>query len=204
MKAYLLAMALLLHPPLNLAIGRGVLSACPRRFGGWNGEDLSFQNAVLEELQADQVLVRRYQDGRDVAWLCIVVHQNRRYGAHDPRVCYESQGYLVGPMTRHHLDDGTPAGLDVNQFGAERPVDRRLVYYWWATPGLATADADAYRERLALRGALDNRSLGAFVRVELLERSGSDSTAARLDDFAGRVARGMPDVFAQAAGGTAP
>lgn len=210
MKAYALCLLMLgatagyvvLHPPANLAIGRGVLAACPTTLGDWNGAELSFEDAVLEELEADEVLVRRYAHGDDVAWLCIVVHQNRRYGAHDPRVCYESQGYGVGPMARHRIDDGTARGLTVNRFDAERGKESRLVYYWWATPGLATADAGAFRDRLALSGALDNRSIGAFVRVEAQVRGGAEATERRLEGFAGQVARTLPGLLAPGTGRT--
>lgn len=187
-----------LHPPENLAVGRGALAACPTRFGAWNGASLSFADAVIEELKADDVLVRRYERGADVVWLCIVYHQNRRYGAHDPRLCYESQGYLVDGRGLRRVEDGTPAGLAVSVFGAARPHDRRLVYCWWTTAGLSTADASAFRARMALSGALDNRSWGAFVRVETLVRGDGTDATRRLDDFAARVARTLPAVFAAA------
>src|SRR5689334_14755391 len=83
------------HPPANLAAGHGVLRGCPQQFGDWNGTDLSFEDAVVDELKADDLLIRRYVRGDDRVWLCIVYHQNRRYGAHDPELCYESQGYLI-------------------------------------------------------------------------------------------------------------
>src|SRR4030095_15441125 len=124
----------------NLAAGHGVLRGCPQRFGDWNGTDLSFEDAVADEIKADDLLIRRYVRGADRVWLCIVYHQNRRYGAHDPELCYESQGYVIETATRRRLDDGTPGGLEVNRFVAERPHDRRLVYYWWTTSGLATAN----------------------------------------------------------------
>lgn len=197
----------LLHPPLNLALGRGVLSACPVTFGPWNGSELSFDDAVEEELAADDLLIRRYAHGDDVAWLCVVYHQNRRYGAHDPHLCYESQGYVIEREGRTHLEDGSPAGIEAVRFVADRSHDRRLVYYWWTTEGLTTADASRFRQQLALSGALDNRSWGAFVRVEALVRHGDEAGAARaLDDFASRVARDLPAVLAQASRGaeTAP
>ena len=84
-----------LHPPANLAAGRGVLRKVPELLGEWNGADLSFEDAVVDELHPDDLLVRRYTRGADLVWLCIVYHQNRRYGAHDPHVCYESQGYHI-------------------------------------------------------------------------------------------------------------
>jgi EpsI family protein len=189
-----------LHPPVNLAAGHGVLRACPTEFGAWSGSELSFEDAVLEELKADDVLVRRYERGGQVAWLTIVYHQNRRYGAHDPRVCYESQGYVVQPLGRHRvpLGDGP---LDVNVFRAVRGHERRLVYHWWTTAGLATTDVAAMQRQMALAGALDNRSWGAFVRVEMRVGPGGEVAATEaLDDFTARVARALPAVFGRAEG----
>jgi EpsI family protein len=191
------------HPPANLAVGRGALAACPASFGEWNGTELSFEDAVVEELKADDLLVRRYQRGGDVVWLCIVYHQNRRYGAHDPKLCYESQGYLLDRERRLRIADGSASGLEVNRFIADRPHDRRVVYYWWTTHGLSTADAGAFRSRMALSGALENRSWGAFVRVEALVRGGDASADSTAADFATQVARGLPEVFAAAEHGGA-
>jgi EpsI family protein len=187
------------NPPANLAISHGALSACPTTFDDWNGTELTFEDAVVDELQADDILVRRYQRGDERVWLCIVYHQNRRYGAHDPRVCYESQGYIVGPQTHARIADGSALGLEVNRFTVERPRDSRVIYYWWTTRGVSTADADAWRTRMALGGALDNRSWGAFVRVEALVQNGDPARAERsVADFASRVAKALPAVFAGA------
>ena len=212
MKRFLAAVALLgltafyvwSHPPLNLAAGHGVLGRCPERFGDWNGTDLSFEDAVVEELKADDVLIRRYVRGGDRVWLCVIYHQNRRYGAHDPQLCYESQGYLVERPTQHHLPEAAPAGLEVNRFIAGRPHDRRLVYYWWTTRELSTSDRDLFRNRMLMSGVLDNRSWGAFVRVEALIRGEDEAGAARaLDDFGSRVARALPPLFAAVDSGSA-
>jgi EpsI family protein len=192
-----------LHPPTNLALGRGILAACPATLGEWNGSDLSFEDAVIEELKADDILIRRYQRGPATVWLCMVYHQNRRFGAHDPHLCYQSQGYLLHPQPAAHVDDGHPGGLEVNRFIVDRRGDRRMVYYWWTTSGLSTTDADRFRSRMALRGALDNRSWGAFVRVEAQVRDGDDATADRdAGAFAAEVSRALPTVFAAA--GTTP
>jgi EpsI family protein len=185
-----------MHPPENVALGRAVLARCPVTFGPWNGTDLSFEDAVVEDLDADDLLVRRYERSGDVAWLCVVYHQRKRYGAHDPRLCYESQGYLVERESRERVEDGTPGGLLVNRFVADRPRDRRLVYYWYRAGGLTTADVEAMRRQMAVAGALDEPSWGAFVRVETPVRGKDDGAAdRRLGDFAARVAAGLPAVF---------
>jgi EpsI family protein len=136
-------------------------------------------------------------------WLCLIYHQNRRYGAHDPLLCYDSQGYQMEEKRTTRIDDGSPSGLTVNTFVAVRPHDTRVVWYWWSTEGLSTQDAEAFRRQMALRGALDNRSWGAFVRVESVVRQGDVAAAReRVSDFASRVAREMPVVFARSADST--
>ena len=186
-----------LHPPANLAAGRGVLQRVPTVLGDWNGTELSFENAVIEELRADDILVRRYTRGGDLVWLCIVYHRNRRYGAHDPHVCYESQGYHIEREHDGRIDDGTPEGLPARWFVAERPRGSRLVAYWWRTRGLRTTDVWEFRRSMAVRGALDNSSWGAFVRVETLILDGDELAAQkRLEDFGARVSAALPGVFA--------
>lgn len=196
----LTAAVVVLNPPENLAVGRGVLKQVPATFGPWIGTELSFEDAVVEELQADDILIRRYDDGTQPVWLCIVYHQNRRYGAHDPRLCYESQGFVIEREGRATVDDGTPRGMQVNTFLTERQKRKRVVWYWWTTSGLSTSDVGAFRRHMALTGALDNRSWGAFVRVESVAPDGDLNAArARVEDFAARVAKEMPGVFARAA-----
>jgi EpsI family protein len=189
-----------LHPPEDLAAGRGILRAVPSSFGPWQGADIDFNDGVAEQLSADDVLLRQYGRDDGAVWLCVVYHQNRRYGAHDPLLCYESQGWLVTAEGRATLDDGSPHGLEVNTFVADRKGRRRVVWYWWTTDGLSTRDAGSFRRRMALLGALENRSWGAFVRVESVAYDGNMNAArARVSDFAGRVARELPPLFARAA-----
>lgn len=189
-----------IHPPVNLAVGRGALRSVPAVFGDWSGVELSFEDAVIEELQSDDLLVRRYERGGEVVWLCIVFHQNRRYGAHDPRVCYESQGYVVERPSRALVAGGSPQGLWVNSFVADAPRRRRLVRYWWTTAGLTTMDVTSFRRQLALRGALENSSWGALVRVETPIQDGDEAAATRrLDDFSARIAAVLPATLAAAA-----
>jgi EpsI family protein len=190
---------ILLHPPVDLAVSHGILRAVPQAFGPWQGTDSKFEDAVVDELKADDLLIRRYRNGEKSVWLCLVYHQNRRYGAHDPLLCYTSQGYSIARAGRAVVDDGTPQGLTVNTCIAERGRERRLVWYWWTTKGLSTGDPDAFRGRMAMLGALDNRSWGAFVRVEsVLRADGPQGATERVRDFTGLVARELPALFAGA------
>lgn len=187
------------NPPENLALGRGVLQSVPATFGPWSGTDYSFEDAVIEELKAEDMLIRRYEDSGRTVWLCVVYHQNKRYGSHDPQLCYDSQGFVIESEGQAVVPDGTGEGLVVNTFTAERQKEKRVVWYWWSTDGLSTADAGAFRARMAVSGALENRSWGAFVRVETVVRDGDMAGArARVAEFSQRVAHELPGIFAGA------
>lgn len=193
------AASVVLTPPVDLAAGHGLLRGVPQAFGPWRGTDARFERAVVEELRADDLLIRRYVDGERSVWLCLVYHQNRRYGSHDPMLCYTSQGFSIAHAGRARVDDGSADGLLVNTFLAEHGADTRVVWYWWTTEGLSTADPGAFRARMALRGALDNRSWGTFVRVEsVLRDDGVAGATGRVREFAGLVARELPPLFARA------
>ena len=193
------AVSVLLTPPVDLAAGQGVLRGVPAEVGPWKGTDSAFEDAVVEELSADDLLIRRYVDGKKSVWLCLVYHQNRRYGSHDPLLCYTSQGYAITDAGRARVDDGSPSGLVVNTCLAEHRDDTRVVWYWWTTDGLSTGDVGAFRSRLAMLGALENRSWGTFVRVEsVLREDGIEGATARAREFSGIVARELPAVFARA------
>jgi EpsI family protein len=207
MRTFLAAAAILaatagyvvMTPPDRLPDGHGILRNVPHEFGPWRGADAKFEQAVVDELQADDVLIRRYADGDRSVWLCLVYHQNRRYGSHDPLLCYTSQGFEIEQAGRATVDDGSPSGLVVNTCVAGRGADSRVVWYWWTTRGLSTGDAGSFRSRVALLGALDNRSWGAFVRVEsVLSDDGVPGASARVREFAGRVAHELPAIFAKA------
>lgn len=189
------------HPPVDLAAGKNVLRAVPASFGPWVREESGLRDGVQEELQADDALLRRYEaPGKDRSvWLCLVYHQNRRYGSHDPQLCYESQGFVIVDEGRDVVADGSPSGIAVHTFVAKRKGDVRVVWYWWTTDGLSTGDASAFRGRLALLGAFENRSWGSFVRVESETPDGDLGAATeRVREFAGRVAHDLPGVFARA------
>ncbi len=193
------AAAVWLHPPIDLEAGRGLLRQVPKAFGPWQGVELAFEETVVDELSADDVLIRRYESGDHVAWLCVVYHQNRRYGAHDPLVCYESQGFVLKQEGHREVQRAGGAPIVVNSFLADRRGRQRLVWYWWTTDGLTTSDASRFRGRMALLGALENRSWGAFVRVEMIIGPGGREAAERaLEDFATQVVAELPAVFARA------
>lgn len=161
-------------PPLELKGTR--LDTCPMELAGMPGTKLTLEQAVLDDLDPDDYLIRQYTrpDGVPV-WLVIVYFQNARLGAHDPQICYRSQGYKVQESPVGSVD--TAAGpLPYRSFVAVKGSRREVVRCLWFTAGGALADVKGWRDRMFFQGLRNNRSFGAFVRISTMD-TGDRGTA---------------------------
>jgi EpsI family protein len=184
------------------------LDLIPPVLAGWRGQDTPLDSISVEVLQPDVSLMRRYDGpGGAPAWLCVVYHQNNKYGAHDVPVCYISQGYSKRDLGRARIrrPDGTE--FEVNRLVAGKPRDTRLVYYWFAIGDRFFAKAGEFRRAQMISGLLRNRSEGALVRIETPVIGGDiEGAEARLQDLGRRLLVHLPAAFSGggARGGAAP
>jgi len=186
-----------LNPPARLVLESGTLAALPANLGGFRSTELEFEDVVYEELKADDTLVRRYSSPEgETIWFVIIFHQNDRYGAHDPVVCYRSQGWEIVesglvPVARK---DG---GFNANWLLLESAGTRRVAVYWWYTAGeLATADRDRFLSRMAVSGIATNVTFGAFVRASTVVRGGDvEGALDLLGRFVQETLPYLPDLF---------
>jgi len=186
-----------MNPPQRLTLGEESLAAFPATVGDWRSEDLEFEDAVYQELEADATLVRRYtRDDGATVWFVVVFHQNDRYGAHDPVVCYTAHGWKV-------TDRGTlplrraAGGIDAQWIRLRAGDAERLALYWWYTAGdLATGDRDEFMARMASSGIRSNTTFGAFMRVSAVVENGDLAAAQALArEFAEAALPHLSEVF---------
>jgi len=193
-----------LNPPERIELDSGALAELPTRLGEWESVDLRFDEVVYEELDADDTLARRYtnDEGRSI-WLVIVFHQNERYGAHDPLVCYRSQGWSIDESGTLVLG---PAGgeFSANWIRARAQGHDRAAIYWWYTAGdLATADRDEFMSRMATSGIRSNVTFGAFIRVSTTVEEGDVEEALGLvESFAEETIPHIRSLFSDSTGRT--
>jgi EpsI family protein len=188
-----------LNPPRRLELGPEALTAFPTELNSWRGVDLEFSDVVAEELAADDTLARRYTDehGNSV-WFVIIFHQNERYGAHEPVVCYTAQGWSVvdrglTPLSRQG------GGFDANWLLIEARGEKRVAVYWWYTAGdMATGDRDKFMARMATAGVRSNVTFGAFVRVSVaVGEGGFDAALSAARGFAEEALPHIPELFSE-------
>ncbi len=190
----LLAGYVVAFPSRKIAVSR--LSSCPMVLAGLTGTSMSLKQTVLDDLDPDDYLVRRYDrpDGTPI-WLVIVYFQNARMGAHDPETCYRSAGYRV---------DRTPAGALSTDLGpvpylafrADKGSRHELVRCFWYTAGHQTlSEVGGWRDRMFYQGLKSNRSFGAFIRVSTIEGVDPGRSEAAMNDFMRDLAPHLPEFF---------
>lgn len=190
----LLAGYVVLLPPSRASATR--LELCPREILGLSGTDTPAEQRVLDDLAPDALLMRTYQapDSPPV-WLVIVYHENARLGAHDPRLCYRSQGFMLQELPAETLETGL-GPVPVQRFLATRGTRIERVSYFWYTSGeRAMAEVKAFRDDMFFQGLRSNRSFGAFVRVSTVVGADPGSAEALVDGFITMVAPVLPRIF---------
>ena len=189
-----LAGYVLAFPPTRLMGTR--LDSCPPVLAGLNGVSLEMGQTVLDDLDPDDYLLRRLErpDGLPI-WLVIVYFQNARLGAHDPQLCYRSQGFTVQELPNGRVD--TAIGpIPYQSFLAVKGQRSELVDYFWYTAGRqALADVKGWRDRMFFQGLRSNRSFGAFVRISTPPGEDPEASARAMREVIGDLARHLPSFF---------
>lgn len=190
----LLAGYVVAFPPLRIS-GTN-LESCPMTLANLPGSSLDLSQTVLDDLDPDDYLLRRYvrPDGVPI-WLVIVYFQNARLGAHDPELCYRSQGFEVRGLPPGSLAT-TIGEVPYQSFLAAKGPRQELVYCFWYTSGRQTlADVKGWRDRMFLQGLRSNRSFGAFIRISTLVEGDPEGAARSLQPVIQDLAAHLPGFF---------
>lgn len=172
------------------------LADLPYELLGLPGEDLSLDEAIIQDLDPDDIVIRRYRrpDGVPV-WVVLIYFVNTRLGGHDPQLCYRSQGYRVEKLPEMRLQVG---GKEISAdcfMASNRQRAERVATFWHAPGGSPTSDVRHYRNLLFLQGVRENRLYGIFVRVSTLETSTEGEAQAWNERFVAEVARRLPSLL---------
>ncbi len=183
-----------LLPPTSM--GETHLETCPASLAGLPGTELGLDQTVVDDLAADAFLSRLYErpDGVPL-WLMVVYFENARLGAHDPILCYQSQGFEVEFLPDETLE--TALGpVPMKRFRAVRGDRVEKVNYFWYTAGQkALAEVRTFRDQMFLQGLRENRSFGAFVRISTLEIPDEKTAGSWIDRMVGEFAPLLPSFF---------
>lgn len=172
---------------------RSDLAGLPIELVGLTGVDVPTEQAILDDLDPDDLLIRRYTrpDGVPI-WVVMIYFVNTRLGGHDPQLCYRSQGYRTRDLPEQKVESAV-GPITAESFIATRGMRSERVATLWYTSGEgAISDVRRYRQRLFFQGLRENRLYGIFVRVSTLESERPGEAEAWNARFLAAIVESLP------------
>lgn len=145
-----------------------------QNLGDWKGVDLKLDAHVVEMLNPDQILFRRYQNpsgGSIDLYGVFYGSQGADRTMHSPLNCYPGTGWEIVGKSKVRLQNqgDDKKGLVVQKLILRKGLTKRLLYYWYYAGG-KTASNQYMNKALTLYGALiHGRTDGGLVTVSTIQ-----------------------------------
>lgn len=155
---------------------------------GWSFvNDVDVNYRVYTALDPNALVFRNYTNGNGrMVNLVLVYHENKRWGAHDPTVCYISQGW---EMPEDPIDMKIPYEngiLEVKKFIVKKDQVSSLVYYsWFSSDKKITSSRNKQMLDMVLNGLFYGYTESGFLRFStILDPINEEKSVSDLNDFA--------------------
>lgn len=170
------------------------LEALPPTVGEWRSAgDIEMPQYVLDVLNPDAYVSRAYEDGEgNSIYVFAQFHGTNRWGAHQPEVCFTSQGWSIEYQKLASTVEETLPGTDVtaNRFLARKGNSTQVVLYWWfSSSNFQTASRTAQMLDSLKSQIIEGEGGGnGFIEVAAVVDPGAErETEERLRRFAAEL-----------------
>jgi len=187
--------------PKAIDAGEVRLTEFPEQIRGWTMvADGRFPEEIVRELDHPTSIIRReYANGKgERIDLVVIYHINNRWGAHDPHVCYRSQGWSLAEDTTIMLSvPEEPTGNHlIKKLFVSKGETRKVVLFWWYGSGQKQVES-RFKQMLAATasGLFHGRNQTGFITIDATVQSqgNEERVLSTLLDFAGEVSAILPD-----------
>ena len=159
------------------------------KIDGWHFvRDIKLDAGTYAALQPKSLILRDYRNDKG-HWLnlLVVYHQNDRWGAHNPNVCFTSQGWKI-KKGEEKVNTITVNNREfrINKFLAERGSVTKLVYYYWFSSNKKfTASRNRQMLDMVLNGIVHGFTESGFVEISMaLTLLNERQIISEINDFA--------------------
>src|SRR5262245_20753120 len=160
------------------AFGAFELADAPRSLAGLASTgDSELEERVLREIEPSAYLMRSFSDGHTQALAYVAFYTGfDSSGAHDPQVCYPSQGYDIGEIHNLMVELGDGSRLWSKVFRARRGADEEIVLHWFQPLGPSPSPPH-FEPWVRMLQAFRGRNAYAFVRASVEIGAGGAAAA---------------------------
>jgi EpsI family protein len=164
-----------------------------KAIGGWEVlRDIEMDYGKYTALDPNSLIFRDYINGKgEMVNLAVVYHQNDRWGAHDPTVCYKSQGWSVMPIDRKVQIGSGDQAIELSAFRVRKANHSSLVYYFWFSSNKKpVADRTRQMMDMVINGLVHGFVESGFVRFSIaIDSESFERQEKALQGFAQEFAR---------------
>ena len=175
---------------------REPLSSLPMSIGGWQGRDLpGWDQAVLNQVGADEYVNRQYLHDAAVAHLYVGYYRSQRQGdmIHSPQNCLPGAGWQ--PISHERIAlQAAGQTVQANRYVIAKDLDRQVVLYWFQGRGRTVANEYMNRAYLIADSLRLRRTDGALVRIISPVLSTTERAAAAAGAFASALFPALDEV----------
>jgi EpsI family protein len=154
---------------------------------GWRFvNDIEVDYKIYTALDPNTLIFRDYSNDRNqVVNLVVVYHQNDRWGAHDPTICYKSQGWQIVEKPHYTRISNGKLDIEVKRFVVTKGQVSSLVYYaWFSSKKKLTPSRNLQMLDMVLNGLIHGYTESGFLRFSTNLDTLNKSAAIRdLNDF---------------------
>ena len=140
------------------------------QISGWSFlREIEMDYKKYTALDPNSLIFRDYQDDAgDIVNLAVVYHQNDRWGAHDPVICYESQGWKVTPFDQRQSIVIKGRRIELGGFSARKAQHNSLVYYlWFSSRDNLVSSRTRQMVDMVLSGLFHGYTESGFIRFSI-------------------------------------
>ncbi len=122
-------------PPAHIRMS---FAQVPMSLPGWQGADLGPLDRVSEEMLRPDAFMNRTYSHNGFPVNVTVVFGHAKDTFHSPGMCLLGGGWNITHKGRREVSSGDGRDVLANQFDLQRQDARRVVLYWYASPGETT------------------------------------------------------------------
>lgn len=154
---------------------------------GWEVlNDIELKKKVLIALDPNSISFKNYINNKKrIVTLVYVYHQNKRWGAHDPTLCYTTQGWdIYNKPKKVSVKNGTE-NIELIEFRIKKGTIKKIVRYYWFSNGFKITHS-RQRQMISMikNGIIKGYAESGFVRFSTIIDQLDDNVAINsMDNF---------------------
>ena len=148
------------------------LDKIPLEIGSWQGRELEVEKEIYEALETKDIIIRRYDKGKDSIYFTVVFSGENRQSFHPPELCYLGGSEVkLMDKTKEEIPLDGGRSLTANKLVMEAGKTTTRAWYWFAASDRFVSSYYLQQVYLMLAALRAKPLNGALIRISAVGNS---------------------------------